>query len=133
MQLLRELQEEIGMSVILISHDLGLVAEFAERVVVMYAGQVVEQAMQGRCRSAMHPYTEGLLKAIPDLENEARAFAGYSREYSRAGSVAERVPFRCALRICAARLYRASGPLLFPCQRAGHCVARPSTHVGAVC
>jgi len=52
MQLLRELQEEIGMSVILISHDLGLVAEFAERVVVMYAGQVVEQAMQGRCRSA---------------------------------------------------------------------------------
>ncbi|WP_237173444.1 ABC transporter ATP-binding protein [Paracandidimonas lactea] len=71
MQLLRELQEEIGMSVILISHDLGLVAEFAERVVVMYAGQVVEQAdARALFDLPIHPYTEGLLKAIPDLENE---------------------------------------------------------------
>lgn len=71
LQLLRELQSEIGMSVILISHDLGLVAEFAERVIVMYAGQVAEEAQSREMfESPLHPYTEGLLKAIPNLDSD---------------------------------------------------------------
>lgn len=69
--LLRDLRDEIGMAVILISHDLGLVADFAERVVVMYAGQIVEDAPAERLfRAPVHPYTAGLLAAIPDLDRD---------------------------------------------------------------
>ena len=71
LDLLRDLREEIGMSVILISHDLGLVAEFAERVIVMYAGQIVEDAPSRELfQRPVHPYAEGLLAAIPDLEGD---------------------------------------------------------------
>jgi oligopeptide/dipeptide ABC transporter ATP-binding protein len=73
LELMRALRAELGMSIILITHDLGVVAELAEEVIVMYAGQVVE-----RCSAAalfadpQHPYTIGLLGSIPrlDLEQE---------------------------------------------------------------
>ncbi|MWB78384.1 ATP-binding cassette domain-containing protein [Pseudooceanicola sp. 216_PA32_1] len=69
LDLLRDLREEIGMAVILISHDLGLVAEFAERVLVMYAGELVEDAPARNIFEApAHPYSEGLLKAIPSAD-----------------------------------------------------------------
>src|SRR3546814_12520352 len=59
LELLRDLQAELGMSVMLISHDLGLIAEFAERVIVMYAGQVVEEApAAGLFDRPIHPYAE---------------------------------------------------------------------------
>ena len=71
LDLLRELRTEIGMSVILISHDLGLVAEFADRVLVMYAGELVENApAQTIFEAAAHPYSEGLLKAIPSADED---------------------------------------------------------------
>ncbi|MGR3425050.1 MAG: ABC transporter ATP-binding protein [Sagittula sp.] len=71
LELLRELREEIGMSVILISHDLGLVAEFAERVLVMYAGELVEDAPARTIfESPTHPYSEGLLRAIPSADHD---------------------------------------------------------------
>ena len=71
LDLLRDLQSELGMSVILISHDLGVIAEFAQRVMVMYAGRVVEQApSRGLYRQPMHPYTTGLLAAIPPLDHD---------------------------------------------------------------
>ena len=69
LQLLKDLQAELGMSVILITHDLGVIAQFADRVVVMYAGQVIETApVAGIFEQPMHPYTDGLLAAIPRLE-----------------------------------------------------------------
>jgi oligopeptide/dipeptide ABC transporter ATP-binding protein len=69
LDLLRELQSSLGMSVILISHDMGVIAEFAQRVVVMYAGRVVETApVKELFRKPIHPYTEGLLAAIPKLD-----------------------------------------------------------------
>jgi peptide/nickel transport system ATP-binding protein len=69
LDLLRELQSSLGMSVILISHDMGVIAEFAQRVVVMYAGRVVETApVKDLFRKPVHPYTEGLLAAIPKLD-----------------------------------------------------------------
>lgn len=68
-ELLKRLRQELGMSIILITHDLGVVAELADRVVVMYAGQVVEEADAVTLfRSPKHPYTEGLLKSIPRLD-----------------------------------------------------------------
>ena len=62
------MQAELGMSVLLVTHDLGVVAEVCERVVVMYAGQVVEQAEVSELFDhPRHPYTEGLLAAMPQL------------------------------------------------------------------
>jgi oligopeptide/dipeptide ABC transporter ATP-binding protein len=68
LDLLRRLQEKMGMSVILITHDLGIVAEFAQQMVVMYAGRVVEHGVVSDIfRAPKHPYTEGLLRSIPPL------------------------------------------------------------------
>jgi peptide/nickel transport system ATP-binding protein len=68
LELLRDLQKKFGMSLLLITHDMGVVAETASRVVVMYAGEVVEQAPVERIfASPHHPYTEGLLAAMPRL------------------------------------------------------------------
>jgi oligopeptide/dipeptide ABC transporter ATP-binding protein len=69
LDLLRDLQSSLGMSVVLISHDMGVIAEFAGRVVVMYAGRVVETSgVSDLFRKPIHPYTEGLLAAIPKLD-----------------------------------------------------------------
>lgn len=68
LDLLRELQANMGMSVILISHDLGIVAEVCERVIVMYAGRIVERAeVEELFRRPRHPYTNGLLLSSPRL------------------------------------------------------------------
>ncbi len=69
LELLERLQSELGMAVMLITHDLGIVAGQAERVIVMYAGQVVESAPTSElfARPA-HPYTEGLLASVPRLD-----------------------------------------------------------------
>ena len=66
LDLIKRLRSEIGGSVILITHDLGVVAETADRVLVMYAGRVVEQSPVNELFDApLHPYTRGLLKSIP--------------------------------------------------------------------
>lgn len=71
LDLLRRLREETGMAVLLITHDLGVVSETADRVVVMYCGQVVEEAeVRALFDHPMHPYTLGLLKSIPRLEDD---------------------------------------------------------------
>jgi len=71
--LLQELQRSLGMAVLLITHNLGVVAESARRVYVMYAGQIVEEApVEVLFARAAHPYTEGLLAAVPRLD-ERRA------------------------------------------------------------
>ena len=72
MQLLRELQKEFAMSVILITHDIGLVAEMADRVLVMYAGQIVEEAKVTDLFAApAHPYTQALLQSVPSIYDSA--------------------------------------------------------------
>lgn len=71
MQLLRKLNREMNMSIILITHDMGLVAEMADRVMVMYAGQIVEEAEVKRLFSnPEHPYTHALLQSIPSIKDE---------------------------------------------------------------
>jgi oligopeptide transport system ATP-binding protein len=72
LDLLRRLKDELGMAIILITHDLGVVAEMARRVVVMYAGKVVEEATaHDLFKDPWHPYTEGLLTCIPRMDREA--------------------------------------------------------------
>ncbi|WP_376087834.1 ABC transporter ATP-binding protein [Roseomonas sp. CCTCC AB2023176] len=71
LDLLRDLQAETGMSVILITHDLGVVAEMADEVAVMYAGRVVERGTtRDIFEDPQHPYTIGLLGSIPRIEEE---------------------------------------------------------------
>lgn len=68
LELLQRLQEEFGMAIIMITHDLGVVAGMVDRVIVMYAGKVVEEApVKELFASPKHPYTEGLLGSIPKL------------------------------------------------------------------
>ena len=71
LDLLRELQNEIGAGIILITHDLGVVAEMADRVAVMYAGEVVEVAkVEDLFNNPKHPYTRSLLSSIPQMDKE---------------------------------------------------------------
>jgi oligopeptide transport system ATP-binding protein len=71
MELLKDLQREMGMGLILITHDLGVVADMADRIVVMYAGKPVEVSLVHELyRAPAHPYTVGLLQSIPRLDGE---------------------------------------------------------------
>ncbi len=68
LSLMRELQAEIGMAIMLITHDLGVIADMADEVVVMYAGRVVEKGdVEDIFYNPLHPYTRGLLNSIPTL------------------------------------------------------------------
>jgi oligopeptide/dipeptide ABC transporter ATP-binding protein len=68
LDLMRDLRERLGTSVILITHDLGVIAEMADRVAVMYAGRIVEQAdVETLFEKPLHPYTQGLIGSIPIL------------------------------------------------------------------
>ena len=73
MQLLADLQHERKMGLILITHDLGVVADVADRIAVMYAGRIVEQAdVYELYRQPAHPYTKGLLESIPRLDQKGQ-------------------------------------------------------------
>jgi peptide/nickel transport system ATP-binding protein len=72
--LLERLQRELGMAIVIITHDLGVVAEMADEIAVMYAGRIVERASAARIFAApQHPYTWGLLKSIPRLDGPREA------------------------------------------------------------
>ena len=72
MELLSQLQKETGMAMILITHDIGLVANMADRVLVMYAGQIIEEAPAMELfRSPKHPYTQALLNTVPTIRDSA--------------------------------------------------------------
>jgi len=70
LDLIKELKEKFDMGIMMITHDMGVVAEVAERVMVMYAGQKVEEALVGEIfDNPKHPYTIGLLNSVPDFDN----------------------------------------------------------------
>jgi len=72
LELLSDLQEETGMSIVLITHDLGVIARTCDRLGVMYAGEIVERGtLEDVFEDAVHPYTQGLLGSIPDLDDPA--------------------------------------------------------------
>jgi peptide/nickel transport system ATP-binding protein len=82
LDLMRELKQKIDAAIVLITHDLGVVAEMAQRVVVMYAGRKAEEAPVSRLfRRPLHPYTKGLLASVPRL--------GASLDHERAPRLAE--------------------------------------------
>ncbi len=73
LQLMKDLQRETGMAIIFITHDLAVIAELCDRVLVMYGGRIVEQAeINDLFEQPLHPYTHGLLQAIPRLDQPAK-------------------------------------------------------------
>lgn len=71
LELLKSLQKKLGMSIIIITHDLGVIAEMADEVAVMYAGDIVEKAKTRELfDNPLHPYTVGLMNSIPDVDDE---------------------------------------------------------------
>jgi peptide/nickel transport system ATP-binding protein len=72
LDLLADMKQRFGMAIMLITHAMGVVAETAQRVVVMYAGRVIEEAPVNRLfADPRHPYTQGLIRSIPQIDNAA--------------------------------------------------------------
>lgn len=95
LELLREMRDRTGMALLLITHDLGVVAEMASRVLVMYAGRVVEEApVEALFARPGHPYTEGLLAAIPRVGAELDRLTTISGTVPAPGAL----PSGCAFR-----------------------------------
>jgi peptide/nickel transport system ATP-binding protein len=80
LRILDELVAERGMGLIFISHDLKLVSSFCDRVLVMYAGRVVEEVEARRLRDARHPYTQGLMRCLPTLADDVRPLPTLNRD-----------------------------------------------------
>ena len=98
--LLKELQREEGMAILLITHDLGVAAEMADRVVVMYAGRIAEQASVTELfASPLHPYTRGLLRSsvLPTGEPRGTRLAAIPGSMPRLDEMPERLPLSSAL------------------------------------
>ncbi len=126
LDLIRTLQHETGTAVILITHDLGVVAEVADEVVVMYAGRVVEQAsVRALFEAPQHPYTVGLLGSIPRLDAERTRLASIEGQVPSplqrppGCSFADRCPFADAhCRSAAPELREVAGKHLAACWKA---------------
>lgn len=74
LELLRELKQRLGMAILLITHNLGIVGDMADRVVVMYAGQIVESApARELLKRPLHPYTQALMNSVPKLNPQGQA------------------------------------------------------------
>jgi len=95
LSLLKKIKNDTQMSILLITHDLGVVAEVAERVMVMYAGEIVESgSVNDLFRSPLHPYTIGLMESIPTLESSQQKLSRL-KEISGAVPSLSQVPFGC--------------------------------------
>lgn len=98
MQIFREVQREFGTAILLITHDLGIVAGAADRVMVMYGGRVMEQAgVDALFEHPTHPYTQGLLQAVPRMDVEQAQLRTIAGEPIDLSALSEGCPFvgRC--------------------------------------
>jgi oligopeptide/dipeptide ABC transporter ATP-binding protein len=99
LELMRELGRESETSIILITHDLGVVSEMCDQIIVMYAGQIVEQAARNTLFSnPLHPYTQGLMEAAPRIGGERQPLRAIPGAVPAPGDIPPGCPFhpRCA-------------------------------------
>jgi peptide/nickel transport system ATP-binding protein len=102
LELMQDLKERLGMAVMLITHAMGVVAEVAQRVVVMYAGQVVEEApVEALFARPRHPYTQGLIRSIPRIDTAATAAGHRQRLEAIPGTVPKLVAPKAGCRFAA--------------------------------
>jgi oligopeptide/dipeptide ABC transporter ATP-binding protein len=123
LELMRNLSRELGVAMLIITHNLGVVARYADRVNVMYAGRIIEQATAAELYAhPRHPYTLGLLHSVPRLDEPRRArldpIEGQPPDLTR-------LPPGCAFQPrCKYRVERCvEAPPLVPLDAAGHCAA----------
>lgn len=98
LKLIKELNERLKTAVLLITHDLGVVAETCERVIVMYAGQIVEEAPVAEIfNNPKHPYTQGLIQSVPDMRFKKETLYSIPGNVPKPGSIKEGCRFapRC--------------------------------------
>ncbi len=106
LQLLKELKDNRNMSIMFITHDLGVIAEIADRVAVMYSGKIVEEAdVDELLNHPLHPYTKGLIEAIPENYDESTGFKSIPGIQPGGGSIMDGCGFapRCRLACDACR------------------------------
>jgi oligopeptide/dipeptide ABC transporter ATP-binding protein len=94
LELMKELKDQMQSSILMITHDLGIIAGFADRVAVMYAGQIVEQGpVEDIFEHPSHPYTRGLLNSIPKFKTGDERKQGYTKLITIEGTVPDPLHF----------------------------------------
>lgn len=99
LDLMRRLNDEMQTSIILITHDLGVVSEICDRIVVMYAGKVVEEgSVHSIYKNPKHPYTQGLIDSVPDMRTKKQRLYSIPGNVPKPGTLKQGCPFapRCA-------------------------------------
>lgn len=90
LELMKRLNEDLNTSILLITHDLGVVAEVCDRIVVMYAGKVVEEgSVRTIFKNPQHPYTEGLIQSVPNMYNKKERLYSIPGNVPKPGSVTQ--------------------------------------------
>ncbi|NRD78191.1 ABC transporter ATP-binding protein [Bacillus sp. BRMEA1] len=118
--LMKDLNEKTNTSIILITHDLGVVAEICERVIVMYAGQIVEHGdVRTILKNPQHPYTKGLLKSVPDLRGKKDRLYSIPGTVPLPGSVKKGCRFAARCTEVFGRCHEES-PELYALEKEGH-------------
>ena len=98
LKFLKELQNEIGMSIIFITHDLRVLSQIADRVIVMYCGHIMEETkIEDLFKNYLHPYTKGLLDSIPNIDSNDKELKAIPGEIPQLNNIPSGCPFstRC--------------------------------------
>ncbi|WP_102028902.1 ABC transporter ATP-binding protein [Salirhabdus sp. Marseille-P4669] len=120
LQLMKELNQKLNTAIIMITHDLGVVAEVCDRVVVMYSGKIVETAdIHTLYKDPKHPYTKGLLASIPDLRKKSEKLYSIPGNVPKPGSITEGCRFAPRCEMAFERCFQ-EDPALYPCSSDEH-------------
>ncbi|MDR6124819.1 peptide/nickel transport system ATP-binding protein [Bacillus sp. SLBN-46] len=118
--LMKDLNQKTNTSIILITHDLGVVAEICERVIVMYSGQIVEQGdVRTILKNPQHPYTIGLLKSVPDLRGKKERLYSIPGTVPTPGSIHKGCRFAARCSEVLSQCYEET-PQLYKTEKDGH-------------
>ena len=112
LQLMKDINKRLNTAVLLITHDLGVVAETCERVIVMYAGQIVEEAPINEIfNKPLHPYTQGLIKSVPDMRFKKESLYSIPGTVPKPGSIKEGCRFAARCEFAMERCTQETPPL----------------------
>ncbi|WP_307479928.1 ABC transporter ATP-binding protein [Cytobacillus purgationiresistens] len=126
--LMKSLNEKLDTSIVMITHDLGVVADICQRVIVMYAGKVVEEAsVLDIFKNPKHPYTMGLLQSVPDIRNKQDRLYSIPGNVPKPGSITTGCRFAARCEFVHDRCL-ADDPPLYAVEEAGHHTVRCFLH-----
>lgn len=112
LKLMKQLNEELNTAIMLITHDLGVVAETCERVVVMYAGKIVENGLaKDIFKDPQHPYTRGLIQSVPDMRRKQERMYSIPGNVPRPGSIKQGCRFASRCEFAFDRCFQEDPPL----------------------